>query len=289
MGVVIMNYNINLIGRSIEMSKPNSSILLYRFPYQNLLSGEKNTFEIKNKFIVYILTGKNEKGEDVIYVGKSKNGLKNRPTSHNDKFAGWSHCYVLTEKEEHSYFSDGTIQYIENQINKTVEDLGRFINTTHKTTPDTINKKEKDDCEEFLKIAFDMFDILGLDLITRKSDDDESEIEEDVLEVSVPDGLYTFSQKLKRWKGRQVNATMQVANGKYILLAGSDVCPYEGDIYDAVHIKRATANIVDDVLQEDIVFSSPSGPAIFVTGGARNGWFCWKDEKGTAINQYRKQ
>ena len=271
------------------MSKPNSSILLYRFPYQNLASGQKDTFEIKNNFIVYILIGKNENGEDVIYVGKSKNGLKNRPTAHNDKFGAWSHCYVLTEKSEHSYFSDGTIQYIENQINKTIDDLGRFVNTTHKTTPDTINQKEKDDCEEFLKIAYDMFDILGLDLITRKSDDDEISIGEENTEIHVPNGKYYFSQKLKRWKGRQANAVMQVVDGKFILLKDSDVCPYEGDIYDAVHIKRANANIVNDKLQEDIVFTSPSGPAIFVTGGARNGWTVWKDENGKAIDQYRKK
>ena len=134
-----------------------------------------------------------------------------------------------------------------------------------------------------------MLDVLGLDLITYITEDDEIILnDEDDNEGCVPNGEYKFSQKLKRWKGKQATATMQVVDGKYILLAGSDICPYEGDIYDAVRIKRANANIVDDKLQEDIVFSSPSGPAIFVTGGSRNGWLCWKDKNGKAIDQYRK-
>ena len=76
------------LGRSIEMSRANSSTLVYRIPYQNL-SSKDEIFTIENQFIVYILYGKNDAGRDVIYVGKSKNGLKNRPTSHENKYSKW--------------------------------------------------------------------------------------------------------------------------------------------------------------------------------------------------------
>ena len=81
---------------------------------------------------------------------------------------------------------------------------------------------------------------------------------------------------------------MQVVNGKYILLKGSDVCPNEGKgLFDAVRLKRESANISDDVLQEDIVFSSPTGPAVFVLGCSANGWTSWKTDDGNAIDKYR--
>lgn len=96
-------YMTRYFGRSVEMSKANSSILVYRFPYQNLKSKE-SSFEIENPFVVYILLGKNNNGKDVIYVGKSKNGLKNRPTAHEDKYSNWTECYILTQFKERTSF-----------------------------------------------------------------------------------------------------------------------------------------------------------------------------------------
>ena len=110
-----MKYIIKRIGRSVEISEATSSLLVYRIPYQNLSAGADEPIKIKNKFIVYILFGENNDGQDVIYVGKSTNGLKNRPTSHDDKFDNWTYCYVLTQFEERTFFNDGTIQYIEDK------------------------------------------------------------------------------------------------------------------------------------------------------------------------------
>ena len=77
-----LKYTVKQHGRSMELSEANSSILVYRIPYQDLVNGLDTSLKIKNKFIVYILFGESESGKDVVYVGKSKNGMKNRPTSH---------------------------------------------------------------------------------------------------------------------------------------------------------------------------------------------------------------
>lgn len=68
-----MKYVIKRIGRSVEISEATSSLLVYRSPYQNLSAGVDEPIKIKNKFIVYILFGENNEGQDVIYVGKSTN------------------------------------------------------------------------------------------------------------------------------------------------------------------------------------------------------------------------
>ena len=70
-----MKYIIKRIGRSVEISEATSSLLVYRIPYQNLSFGADEPIKIKNKFIVYILFGENNDGQDVIYVGKSTNGF----------------------------------------------------------------------------------------------------------------------------------------------------------------------------------------------------------------------
>ena len=134
-----------------------------------------------------------------------------------------------------------------------------------------------------------MLDVLGLDLITYMQDDTElGESEDSHSEVKVPNGIYKMSRKLKRWNNKIVKGQMQVADGKYILLKGCDVCPNEGKgLFDAVRVKRDSANIVDNILQEDIVFSSPTGPAVFILGSSANGWTSWKNEEGKPIDIFR--
>ena len=286
-----MKYIIKRIGRTVEISEATSSLLVYRIPYQNLTAGADEPIKIKNKFIVYILFGENNNGSDVIYVGKSTNGLKNRPTSHDDKYDNWTYCYVLTQFEERTFFNDGTIQYIEDKVNKRVNDLKHYINTTKVTNAGTANVFDMEDCDEYLEKAYQMLDVLGLDLISFYSDsEDKSEIvEEESSEATgiVPDGVYHMSRKLKRWGNKIAKGKMQVVAGKYIVLAGSDVCPNEGPgLFDAVRIKREKANIIDDKLQDDVVFKSPSGAAVFIIGGAANGWDAWKDDEGQSISKY---
>ncbi len=276
-------------GRSVEMSKANSSILVYRFPYQNLKSKE-TSFEIENPFVVYILLGKNSNGKDVIYVGKSKNGLKNRPTAHEDKYPNWTVCYILTQFKERTFFNDGTIQYIENALNKRVDSLGVYDNTTVTTNTGTANTQDEEDCDEFIEEALQMLDILGLDLITYEKavDDTDSVVTEDTV-VGTPDGIYTLSRKLKRENNKVFTARMQVAGNCYIVLKDSMVCPTEAQgLMDYVINKRNEAEIVNGILKEDVVLDSPSAAGSFVIGGACNGWVNWKCNDGTPIDKFRQ-
>ena len=45
-----MKYTVKQIGRSIELSEANSSILVYRIPYQDLISWQDPALDIKNKY-----------------------------------------------------------------------------------------------------------------------------------------------------------------------------------------------------------------------------------------------
>lgn len=287
-----MKYIIKRIGRSVEISEATSSLLVYRIPYQNLSVGADEPIKIKNKFIVYILFGENKDGLDVIYVGKSTNGLKNRPISHDDKYDNWTYCYVLTQFEERTFFNDGTIQYIEDKVNKRVNDLKHYQNTTKVTNAGTANTFDMEDCDAYLAKAYEMLDVLGLDLITYMDNEDSAADDvnaaNDTQPGLVPDGIYKMSWKLRRWGNKTAKGMMQVSGGKYIILAGSDVCPNEGHgLMDTVRMKRENANIIKDKLQEDIVLNSPSGAASFVTGAAANGWSTWRTEQGQIIDIFR--
>jgi hypothetical protein len=167
----------------IEMTKPNSSIIVYKIPYKEMKNRVVDV-NITNRFIVYILVGKNTDDKDIIYVGKSKNGIDNRPTAHEDENKKWKVCYVLTTFAERTFFNDGTIMYIEDQINQRLRTLDMYENTTKVTTSDTTNIFDKEFCDEYIEEVYKMLYILGLDLTL-----EEVEMEGPVLARTVPTGL----------------------------------------------------------------------------------------------------
>ena len=52
---------------------------------------------------------------------------------------------------------------------------------------------------------------------------------------------------------------------------------------------RKTANIVEDVLQEDIEFGKPSGASAFVVGRNDDGWTSWKTKEGKTVKEIAKK
>lgn len=155
----------------LEVYKPLSSVLVYRVPYSAIKEGTHG-LEISNRFIVYILHERNHESKDKIYVGKSKNGIDNRPTSHENKSNRWSDCYILTTFQEKTFLNDGSIQYIEDAISHRIDEIPHFENLTNQTNRDTANTTEVEDCREFLDDVYYRLKMLGLDLYPVQSEDD---------------------------------------------------------------------------------------------------------------------
>ena len=287
-------YIIKYSGRSVEMTKPNSTMLIYKIPYSDI-ENRRIGIMIPNQFIVYILFGKNSHGKDMIYVGKSKNGVEHRPAAHKDKFAHWTTCFVLTQFKERTFFNDGTIQYLEDKLSKRVDEVGFYNNTTISTSSGTANKDDEEDCDDYLDEAYNMLEILGLDLITNS---EEANAEEDITDNSlsasenrsrVPSGTYYFSRKVKRLGGLTLKGVMEVRDGLFILKAGSDVAEESGaGLAPNIDVLRNNAKIEYGKLMEDVEMNSPSACGEFVLGMACNGWKYWKNKDGRAIDIYRK-
>ena len=286
-------YQIRYNERAIEISRANSSTLVYRVPYQNIKDkNEKFPFALKNTFIVYILFGKNNKGKDAVYVGKSKNGITDRPGSHDDKYDNWTYCYILTHNNERTFFNDATIQYIEDKINNKFNTLGSFDNTTKTTTSGTANSNDESDCEEYLEDAYQMLDVLGLDLISPQNNgapvNAPSNVNPVVNNKRIPNGIYTLSRQIKRAENQVFTAKLKVAKGSFMLQKGSEICPDEcAGLPSSIIEKRKNARIVNNVLCEDIEFSTPSYAAAFVLGAVCNGWLYWTDDEGQLINKFK--
>lgn len=109
--------------------------------------------------------------------------------------------------------------------------------------------------------------------------------------AKIPDGKYTMRRKIKAWN-KDVSGVMIVEKGRFVVQAGSVLCPIRGKGWTTTKIideKRQTAHVVNDVLKENIEFNSPSLAASFITYAPANGWDVWKTENGKSINIYRKK
>ena len=109
--------------------------------------------------------------------------------------------------------------------------------------------------------------------------------------MKIPNGIYTMKRKIKAWGNKEAAGTMRVENGLFIVQKESVLCPIRGKGWTTTKIiddKRFTARIVNDVLKEDVEFTSPSLAAAFITYAPVNGWEVWKTEKGKSLNIYRK-
>lgn len=167
-------YNIKYTDSNcVEISKPNSSILIYKIPY-NEIKKEIIDIDITNRFIVYILIGKDDNNNDIIYVGKSKNGIDKRPTAHEEDGKHWQICYILTTFYEKTFFNDGVIQYIENTIHKRIAKINTFITTTKATNFNTISVTDTEDCDDYIAEAYKMLYVLGLDILPISQDEPTS-------------------------------------------------------------------------------------------------------------------
>ena len=85
--------------------------------------------------------------------------------------------------------------------------------------------------------------------------------------------------------------TSAIVGSKFIVLKGSVCCPIRGAGWTStkqIDQKRDASSFIDDVLQEDVEFTSPSLAAAFLTYKPENGWTEWKTADGKPIDVFRK-
>lgn len=92
-------------------------------------------------------------------------------------------------------------------------------------------------------------------------------------------------------KGRNFNAKGKYnkLNNELIVLKGSILCATISDSEKfrgaKSIIKARTGKVKDNILQEDVLFKSPSTAGNFVTGKSTNGLLAWKNIDGKSIKE----
>ena len=94
-------------------------------------------------------------------------------------------------------------------------------------------------------------------------------------------------KRKSRKSGQVIEAVCRQTNEGFVVLQGSHINTIDSNSIPA-RIKDARKNAKIDeneVLQEDILFNSPSYAAAFVIGGNANGLIEWKTEDGKTLKE----
>ena len=100
----------------------------------------------------------------------------------------------------------------------------------------------------------------------------------------IPDGTYTLDRNVRGYG--KVSAMMEVEEGVLTVKTGAKCAPLTKDNPPKDVL---SANIVDNILQDDQIFTSPSTAAYLVLGNKVNGWIAWKNKDGEPIDIYREK
>jgi len=240
---------------------------------------------------VYFLFGTSDQtGESVVYIGqagvrKNGEGILYRLQEHkrNPDKDYWTEAVVFTTSN--NSFGPTEISYLENRFTNLALAAKRYvIKNGNDPTLGNITEEKESELEEFLDYAKIVMGTLG------------HKVFEALAEVKLPtesnnnvitesSGLLLHMKRKSRKSGQTIEADCKQTVEGFVVLKGSHIEPNDSDsIPPGIKEARQKAKIDEDgVLQEDVLFKSPSYAAAFVIGGHANGLTEWKTDDGKTL------
>ncbi|MBQ8634813.1 GIY-YIG nuclease family protein [bacterium] len=248
------------------------------------LEKSKDREELKQSGIYFLFGGTSDNSaKEVVYIGqascrKNGEGLLNRLIEHgrNPEKDYWNEAVAFTTTD--NSFGPTEISYLENYFCRLAKEANRYI-VKNGNEPMTGNISEEKQCtlEEFVYNSNLILSALNykvlVPLIEKSSQNEEDN--------------YFYINRTNRKTGVTIIATGQKTRDGFVVLKGSYISGEDlKAIPEKIHQLRLSANIDKDrILQEDLLFASPSYAAAFVIGSNANGLREWKNKKGIPLKE----
>ena len=242
------------------------------------LSASDDRRELKQSGIYFLFGGTtDESAKEVVYIGqasarKNGEGLLMRLLEHhrNPQKNYWNEAVAITTTDDS--WGATELSYLENYFCNLARDSNRYIvKNENEPHASNISEETRGALEEFAYNVKLIFGVLNYKVFVPL-----------IEERSGSDVLYLSR---KRKDGIVVTATGQKTRDGFVVLKGSYISDKELKIIpEKIRQLRTTAKIDENrILQEDLVFSSPSYASSFVVGGNSNGLTEWKTKDGIPL------
>lgn len=227
-----------------------------------------------------MLFGKDESGNDQVYLGEAEEILK-RLNQHLIQKDFWNEAIVFVSKDDN--LNKAHIKYVENRLYQIAKSMGRYrVDNLSVPTQSAISEPDRAEMEEFIANIRLLVNTLGHKLFEEKR---ETGIKKkvDVFTIRAAKGTRGADAQ-----GIQSTEGFVVFKGS---MAASETVPSTSDqtlklrqtLFDRGILTKAHDSLE---FTEDYIFSSPSTAAAVVMGRPANGTIEWKLSDGTTLKEF---
>jgi hypothetical protein len=251
----------------------------------------KERDDLKQSGIYFLFGSSEQSGKNAVYVGqagarKNGEGLLYRLQEHkrNPDKDYWTEAVVFTTSN--NSFGPTEISYLENRFCGLALAANRYdVKNGNDPTQGNITEEKESELEEFVDNARIVIGTLGHRVFEPLST--PSVVPKDEAHPLMQE-LMLYLKRKSHKSGKTIEATCKQTSEGFVVLAGSQIERIDSQSIP-VGIKKAreTAKSNNDgLLQEDVLFQSPSYAAAFVIGGHANGLTEWKTSDGVTLKDY---
>ncbi len=254
--------------------------IVYKIPrkmFDSCKTGDGDIVRHLKQTGIYFLVGENDEGKQTIYVGQAevrKNGeaLSQRITEHikNEKekyWNDWNEILVFTTTDNSLHST--RISYLENKFRNLAIECKRYV-VLNGNEPNKGNIPEEDECvmQSYIDDVRMLIGILGYKVFEPLVDTEDIGFDMNKYE-------FIFQGKYQ--------AKALYTNEGFVLLKNSELNPKINQS-SGYATKKAREKykeiIVNNKTTENILFTSPSAAANFVSGSSSSGNVFWKTSNG---------
>ncbi|NMA85518.1 MAG: GIY-YIG nuclease family protein [Epulopiscium sp.] len=272
----------------IKCTLANWTGIAYKIP-RTELDKCKGRDDLSQSGVYFLFGTSDQTDENMVYIGqagvrKNGEGILCRLTEHkrNPDKDYWTEAVVFTTSN--NSFGPTEISYLENRFCGLAIEANRYmVKNGNDPTSGNITEEKESELEEFIDYAKIIMGTLGHKLFEPLTDKPKLAT---IVESSEED-LLLFMKRNSRKSGHLIEASCKQTNEGFVVLKGSRIETIDSDsIPPRIKERRQKAKIdTNGILQEDILFRSPSYAAAFVIGGHVNGLLEWKTQEGISLKE----
>lgn len=277
----------------IKCTLANWTGIAYKIP-RTELDKCKERDDLKQSGVYFLFGMSDETGKNVVYIGqagarKNGEGILNRLQEHkrNPEKDYWTEAIVFTTSN--NSFGPTEISYLENRFCNLSVSANRYeVKNGNDPTLGNITEEKECEMEEFIDYAKVIMGTLGHKVFEPLTKPMPMK-KEDIEDVSNEDRKLFLKRTIKG-VGTVEAVGSQTTEG-FVVFEGSHISPTDDDtIPVAIKDQRKKANVdVENILKENILFTSPSYAAMFVVGKSANGLTSWKTEDGKTLKSLESE
>lgn len=246
--------------------------IAYKIPRNQVKNEDRKELESPG---VYFLFGEDEnEGKPSIYVGQAEKPIR-RLNEHLDKKDNWNEVIVFTRKD--SNLNKADIKYLEYKFHSIAKEINRYkVDNTNTPTEPTLPESKIEELKEYVFYAKILVNILGHKVFNEYTEKSTGEKKGNT--------IFCLSVGGCDAKGTPTSDGFVVLKGSRINEKAANSLPER--ISDRVEESRKNGLIKDNILKEDVLFSSSSSAAGFASGYNLSGPTSWKNKDGKTLKLF---